>query len=729
MRLRFVVLLPIALGIITSCGGIEKSNPTPQPAASSGNGTGTTALPPGPTIDISEEIPQEDSDGMVAFDPTKGHVPFPSNFMFAGSTDGTLNIPMDDPTDRFSPYYSLNASDGFSTTGPINIRFSHPIAPESIVLGGNVRIFEAIVDPLTQAPVTIVRELDGTEIAASTSPINPTKLMIQPLKPLTASNLQRTTGYVVVVTNGLVSAFGKPFVPNPTFLRMQGSQPITPETLPGAFDQSHYTTLEATRQYINAQEALIKSAVNIDSSSILMSFTFSTQSTVDVLAGTASQLAAVPYTVLDTGLNTAVFGGAANSQIHTGTMTVPYFSEIPSAENPLAAITGHWTNDNGLVTLFNPVAKKNADVEIPFILAIPNGIPKPAQGWPIAIFQHGVGLDRSAVLPIVNSFAQAGIAVIAIDLPLHGITPSALSEIPLNLYPGNTFYNQPIERHFHTDVLDATGAFVPSGDGKPDPSGDHFANLRSLVTGRDNARQATLDLITLAKTVKTMDIDGDQTIDFNPALVHLVGHSLGGIIAVMTSAISDEFATAVFANPGATGGAKILDASPYFQPRIKAALEASGVIKGSEQYQVFLDFAEIAAGPTDPINFSQAASLARPTLMIEMVGNPDANIMPDQYVPNTATNQSPYNNMVSEISPLVGTEPLIANMNLTNITNIYQDLTGVRGVSRFVTGWHGSILDPKDDLASTIELHGQIISFIVSQGTTVQVGDAGLLKQ
>ena len=53
MRLRFVVLLPIALGL-TSCGGNKKASPR-QPSSANG-GAGVPALPPGPSIDIDDEI-------------------------------------------------------------------------------------------------------------------------------------------------------------------------------------------------------------------------------------------------------------------------------------------------------------------------------------------------------------------------------------------------------------------------------------------------------------------------------------------------------------------------------------------------------------------------------------------------------------------------------------------------------------------------------------------------
>jgi len=37
------------------------------------------------------------ADFYAVFDPAAGQLPFPTNLLFNGSTDGTLNIPVDDP--------------------------------------------------------------------------------------------------------------------------------------------------------------------------------------------------------------------------------------------------------------------------------------------------------------------------------------------------------------------------------------------------------------------------------------------------------------------------------------------------------------------------------------------------------------------------------------------------------------------------------------------------------
>lgn len=51
------------------------------------------------------------------FDPSNGVIPFPSNLLFTGTTDLTLNLPVVDPSDFGDPSVALSALDGFSATG------------------------------------------------------------------------------------------------------------------------------------------------------------------------------------------------------------------------------------------------------------------------------------------------------------------------------------------------------------------------------------------------------------------------------------------------------------------------------------------------------------------------------------------------------------------------------------------------------------------------------------
>lgn len=61
--------------------------------------------------------------GSPIFDPLTNSLPFPNDLLFAGSTDGTLNIPVEDATDLADPKNSLNELDGFAVSGVMSISF------------------------------------------------------------------------------------------------------------------------------------------------------------------------------------------------------------------------------------------------------------------------------------------------------------------------------------------------------------------------------------------------------------------------------------------------------------------------------------------------------------------------------------------------------------------------------------------------------------------------------
>ena len=72
----------------------------------------------------------------VIFDPGAGILAVPNDLLFSGSVDGTLEIPVADPTDTGDPLVAMNALDGWSTTNPFVINFEYQ---EGVSLDGNPR--------------------------------------------------------------------------------------------------------------------------------------------------------------------------------------------------------------------------------------------------------------------------------------------------------------------------------------------------------------------------------------------------------------------------------------------------------------------------------------------------------------------------------------------------------------------------------------------------------------
>lgn len=661
------------------------------------------------------------------FDPANGVVPFPTNLLLSGTTDLTLNIPVEDPNDFSNPRVAMNALDGFSTVAPWTTTFSVPLDPSSVQPGRHVQVFEVSLTSPGGAVTGVERRLrpgrDYTAVLAS-----PTTLAVIPLQPL-----DPLTTYMVVLTDGLNDTDGNDVTPSQTYFLAKRTESLvdangnsTEPLLPDATARA----LEPLRQLVNSQEA---AAVSMGTSRqrIVLSWTATTQSTFHVLGALRSVIEPAESLLGPSGRDTSVAGLPGLADIYFGRMDMPYYLDAPTPDNPdpTQILNTFWQAEPGAfvppfdgfgldptsthITAFNPFPRVKTVFPIPVLITVPNessGHSKPDAGWPVVIYQHGITRSRVDALAVADTLALAGFAVVAIDLPLHGVTQRAAL-----LYAGNV--PTPLratERTFNVDLIDnETGA--PGPDRIFDPSGTHFINLTNLLNSRDNVRQAAADISVLAETIPTMDINQDGQPDFDGARVHFVGQSMGGIAGVPALAVEPLIGAAVLSAPGG-GIANMLEASPTFGPRIRAGLQqAAGLEPGTADYQAFFVAAQTVVDSADPINFGAQAAARHPTLLHEVVGSDTS--PPDQVVPNAVPG-----------APLSGTEPLIRVMGLDAITGPVQDPNGVRGVVRFIAGEHGSLLNPGPSMATTVEMQTQMASMVASGGRAVQVADPSVIQ-
>ena len=655
------------------------------------------------------------------FDPTAGVIPLPNNLLLSGTRDLTLNPPVANPANFGDPTVAISALDGWSTVAPWTFQMS-PTAPNpaTVVAGQSVRVFEVTLTGPGGGVTGIVRELTpGAEFVTAVVPSDATgrSIAIIPTSPL-----KQLTSYMAIVTDDVRDARGNDATPDQTFFLATRTSPLcvngasTDPLLPAATA----CALEPLRLLTNSQLAAAQSA-GIPRSEVVLSWVMTTQSITPVLQAVRSVTQPAPVTLVNSGATIAVAGLPPIANIHIGTITLPYYLQAPSAQNPTAPLTGFWRaapgayvppfNAFGLdptstnLTFANPFPVATGNVTVPVIMTVPNaasGCTRPDAGWKIVIYQHGITRNRTDVLAISGTLASQCFAAVAIDLPLHGLGPGS-----------NPFYveNTPFapiaqERTFDVDFVDnATGA--PGPDGIADGSGTHMINLSSLLTSRDNLRQGVADLFVLAATIPTMDIDGNATADFDGSQISFVGQSLGAMVGVSFLALEPTVNVALLSVPGG-GIARLLHGSQTFGPRIRAGLEAAGVIAGSPEYDRFLGAAQQVIDSVDPINYG-FASLTDAMLLHEVIG--------DTVIPNAVAG-----------APLSGTEPLIRVLGLETIVETTVDPDGIRGAVRFIAGSHGSLLDPSASQAVTAEMHRQMASLLVSGGTTVVVTDTSVIR-
>ncbi|MBT8058448.1 MAG: hypothetical protein KJO33_02565 [Gammaproteobacteria bacterium] len=466
-------------------------------------------------------------------------------------------------------------------------------------------------------------------------------------------------------------------------------------------------------------------AAGIPREEIILSWTVQTQSITPVMKLLRSMARPSATEAAPTGLTTAAVGGLGLADISMGIITLPYYLGVPSAENPLGPLTDYWTAAPGAyvppfdalgldpnstnLTVANPIPVKTSDQAIPMLITTPNansGHTKPAAGWPVVLFGHGLGGNRSQLLAAADSLAAAGFAAIAIDGVLHGITPQDTALAPL--YIENTpWADVANERTFDVDYVDnVTGAFGP--DGIVDPSGTHALNLVSHLTFRDNLRQSEADLSVLAVTVPYMDIDGDTLPDFDGSTVNYAGLSAGAIIGTAFTALEPMVSNALL-SAGMGGMARGFEASEFFGPTIRAGLEQLGVLPGTATYELFFTAMQSVLDSADPINWAAEAARLRNVVVHEVIG--------DMVLPNFVP-----------AAPLSGTEPMIATMGLPPYSSTRQNPAGIDAAGRFVPpASHGSLLSPATSPAATLEMQKQMASFFASDGTAIVVEDAATM--
>ncbi len=701
------------------------------------------------------------SPNRALFAPNQGVLPYPHDAYFTPTpgvpTDGTLNL----PSSAFFPATVrmpgttttepvVNALDGFSTQAPIKLRFSTQINLATAAAG--IRLVEVDIDPATKAtvalPITanpvrrvLVQDVDYRVEVAPNIDAAGTLIQLVPLRPLQANNAPpgptrpRDVGYLVLVTNALQAANGAPIDPDADYALIKTN--ALANTCATITDARLNALCNLSRAHFGAAVA-----AGVNPTTIVVSSSFTTQSVETVLAVVSQMVAGapppatavLPVPVATTGAITGP-AGPNLANIHVGTITLPYYLSTPVAPpagTGTEPLTNFWRaaapppavaglqdpkNERNL-TRFNPVPEVKAQLTVPMLIGIPRApATKPAAGWPVVIYQHGITEDRGTLALLADAAAAAGFVIVGIDLPLHGIMPNdplyALS--PTN--PANAALPAPFrvgEPTFNVDYVNNTTQ-APGPDGVPDNSGQHFINLQSTLTARDNIRQAVANLVALTRAAPTLDLDGDpNTVDIDADRMHFFGWSLGGIVGSTfagTPGAANIRSFGFFA--AGCGIMETLRQSPGYSPVLNNGLAAAGFPPGTSIYWEFVHAAQAAVESGDGCNYT-ANWNTKPTLLQMIQGTPgDATRPTDQAVPNSST---------LRLANLLG---------LPTITATLTDPNGARALTRFTEGGHGTIAIPSpapQTLASYVEARTQLATFLGSGGLQIAVTNPAILS-
>jgi hypothetical protein len=674
-------------------------------------------------------------------DPADPKLPFPTNLLYPQSPpiDLTIGFPGLDESDFTNPAVALNSLDGFSTSEkwvttftqnlgglPPGIIIPGEIDPASVVPGQSVRVFEVSSAGYPYLGVAgIVRELIPVAEFVAASAAGGV-LAIVPTAPL-----KEFSDYMAVVTNDITDMRGNNATPSATYNLLKRRTPLVDEngnsTIP-LFPDDLAARFEPLRQATMSMELSAASA-GVNPADIVVSWTVHTQSIKPTLKLMRSIAQPADTIIAPTEMTTTVIGGAGLADVYIGVITLPYYSGIPSAANPVAPLTDFWKAEPGAyifpwdqipfldptstnITIANPFPVPTGTQTVPLLITVPNensGFTKPEGGWPVVIYMHGLTRNRTDMLAIADSVARTGRAVVTMDQPLHGVVPDEIDPPELAaFYIENTPF-APIanERTFDADYWNNdTGA--PGQDGKIDPSGLSSFNMINLQATRDNVRQGEHDWSILTLSLQNMSFDGDDTPDFNAFDVSLVSQSAGGYLAIPYAAV-EPLVSRMYIN--ATGGGLVRSLNgghfgpDYVQPFLSAFL---GLEPGTPGFEQYLLVAQTLLDSGDSINWGSDAVTKIPVIHNQ--------VLEDGTVPNVVPD-----------APLAGSEALNRVMGLVSYSSSQMNPDGLSGIARFLQpADHESLFVPIYP-AVTAEMQGQMATFIASGGTFVQVGNPDLL--
>ncbi len=198
-------------------------------------------------------------------------------------------------------------------------------------------------------------------------------------------------------------------------------------------------------------------------------------------------------------LSSGVF---ASSPVDVSKLATDPTEQLKLVGSKLYLNDGTQLDSERVITRYSPVPAVKSLENVEFLLFTPqNGVAKD-----VVIYQHGITSAKENAYAFAFNMVQAGVAVIAIDLPIHGTR--SLDE----------------QRSANANVL-------------------AYLNLSNLAVARDNLRQSVLDVLGLRASLVVSEqgglLAGGPLQGFNPMMgsqVKMLGHSLGGIVG--TSAVA-----------------------------------------------------------------------------------------------------------------------------------------------------------------------------------------------
>jgi len=635
-----------------------------------------------------------------------GEVPFPDDLYLNASGRVELGA-LPSESMAFASYVDTLKSaasdlDGFGAVSPIYFRVEGAIDPSSLPASPADSVAETasvyLIDADPAGPSAFDRIPVEVRWDADTS--------LLALRPWEGHALRAGRAYAAVVTDAVRGSDGLSLSPSVAFqgVRDAASRPAD-GALAEAWEQygpvlanlpaSHVVGLAVFHvQTVERALSDARAIVRAGDAPILTIERAITGADLDALLG-------VPESPL---LGLDVAGGVLHE--HIGWVIDGRFPS-PNFLSPEPQTHGAFTRDDA-----GALVVQRSD-EVWFTLVLPAGELSELR---TVIFQHGLGSDRSNVFSVAEALCAQGWAVLAIDIPFHGMR-AALPAAALD--NAHTFGPSDGADLFGDNGGDSIYlAYVGAADDDGGLSPFHPFYVRDVI------RQSVVDLMSASRILDDADwspvstAGGPSDLSFADAAIGFVGVSLGGIVGTTFVTTEPRVGAAVL---NVTGGAltHIVAGSPGFRDAFLPLLAprvglASEVLEGSGHeiifrpelalYQTFLD-----AG--DSMTFGPILGERAVDVLFQMA-------VDDETLPNSATEGLARAARASIIgtarySDLVpGSYPLAANL-------MAGGRTVTRGLTTFAPGTHGLL----SSRAGEQRVEHPVVAPFVSLATPVPVAN------
>jgi dienelactone hydrolase len=622
---------------------------------------------------------------VVEFDPSNKIVPFPNNLLLDPAT-GKVNLPQqcgETATTKALREGVLNKLDGFGQfEAALTVTFSEGVDMAS--LADRVVLYKratgtTAADPATATPIPVITRLTTAVRfdASCTAPTTVPQLAIIPRVPL-----EQNSTYVVALLDGIKTVNGGTFQASGTWRLIRGA--TDPVTIVEGVIVADQTPLDpgiaADRESllgidllwkVHAQGLKFLTDKQHEREKILIAWEFKTQTSIDPLdptvagspatkvattplAGNASQTANIdrltaPYNqcqvtdsnaqcylkiVLGKGNYTtgnAICGqvgcAAIGDVVGSGLVSKQYQIDTPNAYTGTGAkpVPGPWSDPK------SPTEVKDETISV---LGWVPATAAPATGYPVVIFQHGLGQGKTNAFAIAGSLANAGFLTVAIDAVAHDSRAVRISNAAALGC---------------TDV--ATSTRLDKGP-SPIDFPQCYAPFLSTNLGatRDAIRQTVLDQQRLVAALKACGTTACNSVKIDPTKIVYLGQSLGGIIGAISVGLMPDIKAAAL-NVTGVGWVDILEntATLRIQCLLVDGLIDAGILVGEKSsppgnptmglcttpawktqpgYQQFSVIGRWIFDPADPANYTR--KLAQKRVLLQEVDK-------DTVVPNLTT--------------------------------------------------------------------------------------------